>query len=97
MIWVPAQLVGAYHGDTVTLTCFVEAHPTRCTSSISSVYKRISTFYTSLNYWEKDGAMIHANEHYAYTQEQGSPVYKVRAVKKSLKRRIFEGSHLRHF
>ena len=30
--------------------------------------------------------MIHANEHYAYTQEQGSPVYKVRAVKKSLKR-----------
>ena len=34
-----------------------------------------------LNYWEKDGAMIHANEHYAYTQEQGSPVYKVRVVK----------------
>ena len=44
------------------------------------IYMLISTFYTSLNYWEKDGAMIHANEHYAYTQEQGSPVYKVRAV-----------------
>lgn len=67
MIWVPAQLVGAYHGDTVTLTCFVEAHP------------------TSLNYWEKDGAMIHANEHYAYTQEQGSPVYKVE-MKLTIKR-----------
>ena len=24
MIWVPAQLVGVYHGDSVTLTCFVE-------------------------------------------------------------------------
>ena len=24
MIWVPAQLVGVYHGDAVTLTCFVE-------------------------------------------------------------------------
>ena len=48
------------------------------------IYKRISTFYTSLNYWEKDGAMIHANEHYAYTQEQGSPVYKVPAVKRLL-------------
>ena len=59
MIWVPAQLVGAYHGDTVTLTCFVEAHP------------------ASLNYWEKDGVMIHANNHYQYTQERGSPAYKV--------------------
>ena len=59
MIWVPAQLVGAYHGDTVTLTCFVEAHP------------------ASLNYWEKDGAMIHANDHYDYSQERGSPAYKV--------------------
>ena len=78
MIWVPAQLVGAYHGDTVTLTCFVEAHPTRCSSSILSTC--LYLLHTSLNYWEKDGAMIHANEHYAYTQEQGSPVYKVRAV-----------------
>ena len=60
MIWVPAQLVGAYHGDTVSLTCFVEAHP------------------ASLNYWEKDGVMIHANDHYDYTQERGSPAYKVR-------------------
>ena len=60
MIWVPAQLVGAYHGDTVTLTCFVEAHP------------------ASLNYWEKDGVMIHANNHYEYSQERGSPAYKVR-------------------
>ena len=59
MIWVPAQLVGAYHGDTVTLTCFVEAHP------------------VSLNYWEKDGVMIHAGEHYEYNQERGSPAYKV--------------------
>ena len=59
MIWVPAQLVGAYHGDTVTLTCFVEAHP------------------ASLNYWEKDGVMIHANNHYQYMQERGSPAYKV--------------------
>ena len=59
MIWVPAQLVGAYHGDTVSLTCFVEAHP------------------ASLNYWEKDGVMIHANNHYQYTQERGSPAYKV--------------------
>ena len=24
MIWVPAQLVGVYHGEAVTLTCFVE-------------------------------------------------------------------------
>ena len=59
MIWVPAQLVGAYHGDTTTLTCFVEAHP------------------VSLNYWEKDGVMIHAGEHYEYDQERGSPAYKV--------------------
>ena len=59
MIWVPAQLVGAYHGDMVTLTCFVEAHP------------------ASLNYWEKDGVMIHANDHYDYSQERGSPAYKV--------------------
>ena len=62
MIWVPAQLVGAYHGDTTTLTCFVEAHP------------------VSLNYWEKDGVMIHANNHYQYTQERGSPAYKVRNI-----------------
>ena len=27
MIWVPAQLVGAFHGETVNLTCLVEAHP----------------------------------------------------------------------
>ena len=60
MIWVPAQLVGAYHGESVTLTCFVEAHP------------------ASLNYWEKDGTMIHQDEHYTVTQERGTPQYKVR-------------------
>ena len=49
MIWVPAQLVGAYHGDTVTLTCFVEAHPTRCTSSIlsTSVYLHSTPAWTT--------------------------------------------------
>ena len=59
MIWVPAQLVGAFHGETVTLTCFVEAHP------------------ASLNYWEKDGVMIHQDDHYTVTQERGTPQYKV--------------------
>jgi len=59
MIWVPAQLVGAFHGETVTLTCFVEAHP------------------ASLNYWEKDGTMIHQDEHYTVAQERGTPQYKV--------------------
>ena len=59
MIWVPAQLVSAFHGDNITLTCFVEAHP------------------TSLNYWEKDGVMVHQNQHYTQSQERGSPAYKV--------------------
>ena len=59
MIWVPAQLVSAYHGDNITLTCFVEAHP------------------ASLNYWEKDGVMVHQNEHYRQSQERGTPAYKV--------------------
>jgi len=59
MIWVPAQLVGVYHGDTVTLTCFVEAHP------------------ASLNYWEKDGVMIHQDDQHNTTQERGTPQYKV--------------------
>ena len=60
MIWVPAQLVSAYHGDNITLTCFVEAHP------------------ASLNYWEKDGVMVHQNEHYRQSQERGTPAYKVK-------------------
>jgi len=59
MIWVPAQLVGVYHGDAVTLTCFVEAHP------------------ASLNYWEKDGVMIHQDDQHNTTQERGTPQYKV--------------------
>ena len=59
MIWVPAQLVGAYHGDTITLTCFVEAHP------------------ASLNYWEKEGVMVHQGEHYHQSQDRGTPAYKV--------------------
>ena len=59
MIWVPAQLVGAYHGDTITLTCFVEAHP------------------ASLNYWEKEGVMVHQDEHYHQSQDRGTPAYKV--------------------
>jgi len=59
MIWVPAQLVGVYHGDAVTLTCFVEAHP------------------ASLNYWEKDGVMIHQDDEHNTTQERGTPQYKV--------------------
>jgi len=59
MIWVPAQLVGVYHGDSVTLTCFVEAHP------------------ASLNYWEKDGVMIHQDDQHNTTQERGTPQYKV--------------------
>ena len=62
MIWVPAQLVGAYHGDTVTLTCFVEAHP------------------ASLNYWEKEGVMVHQGEHYHQSQDRGTPAYKVRRI-----------------
>ena len=59
MIWVPAQLVGAYHGDTITLTCFVEAHP------------------ASLNYWEKEGVMVHQGEHYHQSQDRGTPAYKM--------------------
>jgi len=59
MIWVPAQLVGVYHGEAVTLTCFVEAHP------------------ASLNYWEKDGVMIHQDDSHDVTQERGTPQYKV--------------------
>ena len=59
MIWVPAQLVSAYHGDNITLTCFVEAHP------------------ASLNYWEKDGVMVHQDQHYQQSQERGTPAYKV--------------------
>ena len=27
MLWVPAQLVSVYSGDSASLTCFVEAHP----------------------------------------------------------------------
>ena len=64
MIWVPAQLVSAFHGDNITLTCFVEAHP------------------TSLNYWEKDGVMVHQNLHYRQSQERGTPAYKVRPAQR---------------
>lgn len=79
MMWVPEQKTSAIRGSSVTLTCFVEAHPDALTYWEHNKKAIIYDSYIGTGALSKlpSFQMVQSGQYVSQSKKRGSPAYKI--------------------